>query len=233
VGGTFSALEGGKFGSGFLSAGVSDLASPYIMENSKGDVALGTAESAVLGGTTSVIGGGKFGNGAVTGAFGYLFNQVYHKGMTNAQECKGDLACEKAVFQAAYNKANSDNWWLAIPALAPAVVVGAIEIGGGVVGDFLFGGSEDASASTGAYSTRDTSGGLKGVNTNVSASDFAANLEANGYTATTTNGTNGPVTILQNGQGSTYTIYTRSSTGVSGAQYIGPNGQIVKFNLGK
>jgi len=78
VGGTFSVLQGGQFASGFLSAGVSDLASPYIMENSKGNVALGTAESAVVGGTTSVIGGGSFGNGAITGAFGYLFNACMH-----------------------------------------------------------------------------------------------------------------------------------------------------------
>jgi RHS repeat-associated protein len=78
VGGTFSVLQGGQFGSGFLSAGISDLASPYIMENSKGNVALGAAESAVVGGTTSVIGGGSFGNGAITGAFGYLFNDAAH-----------------------------------------------------------------------------------------------------------------------------------------------------------
>jgi hypothetical protein len=30
----------------------------------------------VIGGTASVIGGGKFENGAITGAFGYLFNDV-------------------------------------------------------------------------------------------------------------------------------------------------------------
>lgn len=34
--------------------------------------------SAVLGGTGSVLGGGKFANGAVTGAYGYLFNELSH-----------------------------------------------------------------------------------------------------------------------------------------------------------
>lgn len=42
--------------------------------------AVGVIASAVIGGTASVIGGGKFANGAVTGAFGYLFNEVAHSG---------------------------------------------------------------------------------------------------------------------------------------------------------
>jgi len=33
----------------------------------------------VIGGTASVIGGGKFANGAMTGAFQYLFNEVFAK----------------------------------------------------------------------------------------------------------------------------------------------------------
>jgi RHS repeat-associated protein len=82
-------------------------------------------------------------------------------------------------------------------------------------------------------SLRDASGGLKGIETNVTANEFAVNIQSNGYTATTTMGNNGPVTVLQNGQGSTWTIYTRTSTGASGAQYVGPNGQLLKYNLGK
>ena len=76
----------------------------------------------------------------------------------------------------------------------------------------------------------DTAGGLKGINTNVTAEEFSANLQANGYTLKISpNGTN----VLTNGNGSTYSIYTRSSTGASGAQYFGPNGQSLKFNLGQ
>jgi hypothetical protein len=85
----------------------------------------------------------------------------------------------------------------------------------------------------GPYSTWDTAGGLKGINTNVTAEEFSGNLQSNGYTATTTTGSNGPVTVLQNGQGSTYTIHTRTSTGASGVQYTGPNGQVLKYNLGR
>lgn len=79
-------------------------------------------------------------------------------------------------------------------------------------------------------STWDASGGLKGIKTDVTAEEFSANLQANGYTARTAQ--NG-ATILENGQGSTYSIYTRTSTGQSGAEYFGPNGQSLKFNLGQ
>jgi RHS repeat-associated protein len=53
--------------------------------------------------------------------------------------------------------------------------------------------AEGATAATdvvGPYSTWDTSGGLKGINTNVTADEFSANLQSNGYTATTTTGSN-------------------------------------------
>jgi filamentous hemagglutinin len=102
-------------------------------------------------------------------------------------------------------------------------------------GGILPAGPLGEAAVTGAveYSLYDATGGLKGLNTNLTADEFSANLQANGYTATGTTGTNGSVTVLQNGRGSTYTIYTRSSTGDMGAQYIGPNGQFLKYNLGQ
>ncbi len=80
VGGTFSVIQGGKFGSGALAAGFSAGLTPYLGDlgagdmNSAGGLAKGLAVSAVAGGTASVLGGGKFANGAETGAFGYLFN---------------------------------------------------------------------------------------------------------------------------------------------------------------
>jgi RHS repeat-associated protein len=83
------------------------------------------------------------------------------------------------------------------------------------------------------YSTRDARGGPKGINTNVTPDDFIKNLQSNGYVASSRAGDNGPVTVLQNDSGSTWTVYTRNSTGESGAQYVGPNGQFLKFNLGK
>jgi RHS repeat-associated protein len=77
VGGLTSVAEGGKFRSGFIAAGLSDLTAPNPNTTS---LALGTAVSAVSGGVGSVLGGGKFGNGAVTGAFGYLGAAVGENG---------------------------------------------------------------------------------------------------------------------------------------------------------
>ena len=73
VGGTFSVAQGGKFGSGFLAAGASDISD---LSTSSDNLLVGAIKASVIGGTASVIGGGKFGNGAETGTFGYLFNHL-------------------------------------------------------------------------------------------------------------------------------------------------------------
>lgn len=116
VGGLFAAVSGNgslkSIGSGFLSAGVTELAAPSIAATS-GSPALGAVESAIVGGTTSVIGGGKFADGAVTAAFGYLFNYCAHNGCwTTPQERsflnRGDFlgyynaACEGGDLYACY-----------------------------------------------------------------------------------------------------------------------------------
>ncbi len=68
IGGIVSVAEGGKFGSGFLSAGIGSLAGPLT---GGGFSPKGLIVSSVLGGFASVLGGGKFANGAITGAFAY------------------------------------------------------------------------------------------------------------------------------------------------------------------
>ena len=80
-GGITSVIQGGKFGHGFVSAGVTARASPYVSSN----IAVGTATSAIIGGTVSEMTGGKFANGARSGAFAYVvgrtadsFGQSYH-----------------------------------------------------------------------------------------------------------------------------------------------------------
>ncbi len=88
-------------------------------------------------------------------------------------------------------------------------------------------------ANAARFSLYEAAGGLKGLRTNLSAPEFISNLKSNGYTATERMGTNGPVTVLQNGNGSTWTIYTRRSTREVGAEFFGPNGQRVKYNLGE
>jgi RHS repeat-associated protein len=68
-GGASSVAQGGRFGQGFLSTGVSAFFAPGIDQVAGGNPALGTLASAALGGTTAALGGGKFANGAVTAAF--------------------------------------------------------------------------------------------------------------------------------------------------------------------
>ncbi len=78
AGGVSSVLNGGKFGHGFLSAGVTQ-----ALGNVKGlftnapqgiDRISNAVKAAVIGGTISEITGGKFTNGALTGAFSRLLN---------------------------------------------------------------------------------------------------------------------------------------------------------------
>ena len=74
VGGVIAKLQGGKFGHGFISAGVVKAATPLQMAAGQYGLVAGTAVAAVIGGTTSSLTGGKFANGAQTAAYQYLFN---------------------------------------------------------------------------------------------------------------------------------------------------------------
>jgi RHS repeat-associated protein len=76
VGGIMAELQGGKFGSGFASAGISAALSPSVgkISNYGGRIVV----SAVIGGTASVITGGKFANGAMTAAFAHILNFELH-----------------------------------------------------------------------------------------------------------------------------------------------------------
>ena len=76
AGGTISVIQGGKFGHGFISAGLAKSVSLNMnFSNREFHHILGrTTISAIVGGTASVIGGGKFSNGAFTAAMAHLFN---------------------------------------------------------------------------------------------------------------------------------------------------------------
>lgn len=75
AGGFTEAINGGKFGHGFISAGVSTTFEPLI--NTGSDVADATLHT-IVGGTASELSGGKFANGAMTALFSYAFNQLTH-----------------------------------------------------------------------------------------------------------------------------------------------------------
>jgi len=72
AGGVMAKLQGGKFGHGFISAGLTKVATPGIL--SLDNLALESIASGVVGGTASELTGGKFANGATAGAFLYAFN---------------------------------------------------------------------------------------------------------------------------------------------------------------
>jgi len=77
TGGVMAELQGGKFGSGFAAAGVTQAFSGGIDGLDQGTVGISAERvfaAAVLGGTTSALTGGKFANGAITGAFSRAFN---------------------------------------------------------------------------------------------------------------------------------------------------------------
>ncbi|MDT8322400.1 MAG: RHS repeat-associated core domain-containing protein [Xanthomonadales bacterium] len=79
AGGTIAEMQGGKFGHGFLSAGISKAATPGVAANVEGTFQQGFV-LAIVGGTTSEISGGKFANGAVTAAMSFSFGQLAQRG---------------------------------------------------------------------------------------------------------------------------------------------------------
>jgi len=84
-------MQGGKFGHGFLAAGITKGFSKSIgvLKTVEGKV----FAAAILGGTASKISGGKFANGAITGAFSRLFNDEKHKSkQQKITEAKGIVA---------------------------------------------------------------------------------------------------------------------------------------------
>lgn len=66
------------------------------------------------------------------------------------------------------------------------------------------------------------------VATDLTRTEFEANLIANGYAIIKQTE---DVTVYSNGSGSFYSIYTRNSTEELGVQYVGPDGTKVRFTL--
>lgn len=82
TGGVMSKLQGGRFGHGFASAGVTQAFGPGIDRIGGGATSYAgvrVAAAAALGGTASKLSGGKFANGALTAAFSQAFNSEAHK----------------------------------------------------------------------------------------------------------------------------------------------------------
>ena len=101
-------LRGGKFGHGFVSAGVVGAFSPSIgkIDGLKvGDISFGrVAGATLLGGTVSEISGGKFANGAATTTFQNLFND---QGLTALEKRKRSII--SSITEKRYEKAFDEN----------------------------------------------------------------------------------------------------------------------------
>ena len=102
AGGVLGVLQGGKFGHGFISAGVAKAVTPKIGKWDSGAYGGGkdigqAAAAAVVGGTTSVITGGKFANGAITAAYANLYNaqgDAQKEEINRPQQCgAGPVTC--------------------------------------------------------------------------------------------------------------------------------------------
>ena len=84
VGCLSAVASGGKCGPGALSGAAGAAAAPLVgglVQNAPDGFTRaieGSALEGAVGGLASVAGGGKFADGAVTGAFGYLFNDLGH-----------------------------------------------------------------------------------------------------------------------------------------------------------
>src|SRR6056297_1203387 len=104
-------MQGGKFGHGFISAGVSKAATPGVTSSSLNTFQQG-AVLAIVGGSVSRVTGGKFANGAVTAAMAFAFNQVATSqdeiriGLSKQNPDGGFSSSEEAIL--AQHKANED-----------------------------------------------------------------------------------------------------------------------------
>ena len=76
MGGILAVIQGGKFGHGFISAGLSKAININKMMQGPGNGlnAARTVVAAIVGGSISKLSGGKFGNGAATAALAQAYN---------------------------------------------------------------------------------------------------------------------------------------------------------------
>jgi RHS repeat-associated protein len=96
TGGVMSVLQGGKFGHGFASAGISQAAVPAT--HGVQSMAARTVIHAVVGGTASVASGGKFANGAITAAMAFAYNDKSHP--PSQDDVPVNVAAEQQVGEA-------------------------------------------------------------------------------------------------------------------------------------
>ncbi|GAB4201385.1 MAG: hypothetical protein Tsb002_37950 [Wenzhouxiangellaceae bacterium] len=141
VGGTMQELNGGKFGHGFASAGVTQAFGGYISDvggNNFGGSAARISLAAVVGGTASELTGGKFTNGAVTGAFSRAFNDEIEDNIVEesrkAFKAELDRLKEEGVLSAArVFKTEDEAAAEVLSVTAPLSKQFGLEVGGNII----------------------------------------------------------------------------------------------------
>jgi hypothetical protein len=117
-------VGGGKFGHGFVSAGLGSatLLVPGTQDPANGIVR--TVVASIVGGTSSRISGGKFANGAATAAFASIFSEVVSSWAADSSRTRpenytrDDFGAEPSDPQAVYDDALSvskDNPYIQAP----------------------------------------------------------------------------------------------------------------------
>ncbi len=91
AGGVMSTVQGGKFGHGFITAGIMKGVGKIQTGSNLGR----TMIQSLVGGTLSKLTGGKFANGAVTSAIQYVVNEI--GGLASAQKAPQQRANEIAA----------------------------------------------------------------------------------------------------------------------------------------
>lgn len=107
VGCAMGAASGGSCEAGAASGAVSAAATPAY---GSAGLTAGTAISAAIGGATSAITGGEVGQGAVTGAFGYLFNNALVMEDPNAVAGAGHMAVAIGDDKSGWNYYSKDGY---------------------------------------------------------------------------------------------------------------------------
>jgi len=129
AGGIMSELNGGKFGHGFASAGITQAFSPAVDKiegESLGAISTRVSAAAVIGGTSSVASGGKFSNGAISGAFSRAFNEERHKLVSGGFQLVGEDMSDNPNWVLVHNPANKTAYYVHSTFAADAATEAAI-----------------------------------------------------------------------------------------------------------
>lgn len=94
AGGVLSDVQGGKFGHGFISAGIMK----GVGKIQTSATLARTLVQAIAGGTVSKITGGKFANGAVTSAIQFIVNEISYKLKRGPTKVKENYKKHKNIF---------------------------------------------------------------------------------------------------------------------------------------